>query len=58
MAERIRSGQMTEAEGRLVMAKVLNEAVSADSSRTAAAASTYYRPTVYQQTGPGTVIAY
>jgi hypothetical protein len=58
VAERIRSGQMTEAEGRLAMAKALNEAVSADTARTAATTSTYYRPTVYQQAGPGTVIAY
>jgi hypothetical protein len=48
---------MTEAEGRLAMAKALNEATSADTARTAATCGGY-RPVVYQQAGPGTVISY
>lgn len=56
VAERIRSGHMTEEEGRLVMAETLSRLVSADAAR--APAPIYAGPTTYQRVGPGTVIAY
>ncbi len=56
VAERIRNGSLTEAEGRMVMADALSRVLSQDSAR--APAPTYYRPTVYQQMGPQTVIGY
>lgn len=56
VAERIRSGAMTEEEGRLVMAETLSRLVSANAARRPA--PILVGPTVYQGVGPGTVIAY
>lgn len=56
VAERIRKGQMTEAEGRLAMADALTKAQSANAARNASADSG--GPIVYQRVGPNTVIGY
>ncbi len=58
VAERVRSGSLTEAEGRLVMADALTNVMGQDSARAPARAGGYYRPIVYQQVGPQTVIGY
>lgn len=57
VAERIREGNLTEAQGRLIMAHALNEVMGQSIAR-APSGGGYYRPTVYQRTGPETVIAY
>ena len=56
VAERIREGTLTEAEGRVVMADALTRVLEADAGRRPA--PVYYRPTVYQRVGPQTVIGY
>ena len=56
VAERIREGTLTEAEGRMVMADALTTVMSQDAAR--APAGGYYRPVVYQRMGPQTTIGY
>lgn len=54
-AERVRAGQITDAEAKMVVAKAQSEARQADMRRQPVYS---YRPTIYQSVGPGTVIAY
>lgn len=51
VAERIAKGQMTEAEGNLVIARLRRQQINAMSAGDTG-------PTVYQRTGPNTVVAY
>lgn len=52
--ERIKAGTMTEAEGRLAMAKVRAEVEQERRNE----GGSGYRPTVYQPVGGGTYVAY
>lgn len=59
VAERVKAGQMTEAEARLTMAKALREANDTAIARyNGASSGGGGGPTVYQRVGPQTVIAY
>lgn len=59
MAERVRAGQVTDAEAKAVMAESRTRVNNAAVARYPVASGGGYRPTVYQRVGnTGTVIAY
>lgn len=56
--ERVKAGQMTEAEGKLAVAKVRAEIDAERRRNYAIAVSGSDGPATYQRVGPGTVVRY
>jgi hypothetical protein len=56
--ERVKAGQMTEAEGKLAMAKVRADIDAERRRNYAIAVSGSDGPATYQRVGPGTVVRY